>query len=114
MTTKEALTEARGLIEKGWTNRFLAVNRWGKHVNPTDILAVKWSARGAIQSSIGRKIDKFNKAWFIQYEIECFLNAIVSTAIGKSLQQYEDDPETTQSNILKIFDFAIERCDNDD
>ena len=111
MTTKEVLVKARALIAKGWTQGVFARDKNGWRVKPNDLRACQWCATGALLSAAkiphnlygGEEIVKINR----------ILNPIISYyGDYEGIGTFNDAEETTQADVLDVFDKAIARCDD--
>ena len=101
MTTKEVLIKAKSLIEQGWVQYVAARTKNGKYTYATDVEACKWCATGALMAAENK----------VSPNQDCLrlLNDICSTGVI----HFNDDPNTTQADIISLFDKAIKRCDNE-
>ena len=99
MTTKEVLVKARTLVEKGWTQGAFAKDDYGYIVKSTDPKACSWCATGAIQAVLPKNVP------FSDY------TALLTVPNGIVL--FNDNLNTTKEDVLKVFDKAIARCDDD-
>ena len=102
MTNKEVLISARGFIEKGWTQGAGARDKYECHVSAKDPDARSWCALGAL--------DAVNPDGYIRLlEIWAYLNSLVDTSCVDEFNDYED---TTQKDVLDLYDRAITACDD--
>ena len=96
MTTKEILQEAHSYIEKGWTQKAYARDAGGKPVDAKDPDACSWCAVGALQvanSEQGRLVELWR-----------FLDSFIDQPLSSG---FNDHPETTQDDVLNLFEKAI-------
>ena len=102
MTTKEVLIQARGFIERGWTQRASARAAEGYPVRSKSPSACEWCASGAIRAVLpnSRNIKEF---W------EYFFDLVKPHF---SLIEFNDDPKTTKEDVLALYDEAIAKCDD--
>ena len=102
MTTKEILTDARRLIEKGWTQFHFACDVNGMDVDPTNPNACGWCAMGAIWAVTGYDMTG-------TYMNTCrILNDLIDF---NSIFQFNDYAETTQDDVIALYDKAIASCE---
>ena len=100
MTTKEILTEARGFIERGWTQGICARDSDGEPVPAKDPSACEWCVVGAVWAALpeGRIISDYTDLLTGQAPYDVAL--------------FNDNEDTTKEDILKVFDEAIARCED--
>ena len=101
MTTKEVLVKAKALVEKGWTQEVSARDDYGYHVEPTDSNACYWCATGALQAVLPRNVLFSDYCDLLTREAPC------------DIILFNDDADTTKEDILKVYDEAIARCEDD-
>ena len=106
MKTKQILQEAHSLIEKGWTQKVFALDTNGKEIDPMSPGARCWCASGAVWKVVGNDAAE-------AYTSACSILDNLVCSNFNNVTEFNDCPETTQSDVLHIFEKAIERCDND-
>ena len=109
MTTRdvliEVLTEARSYIEKGWTQRSFARDEYGKPVDGRDPEACEWCAMGAIWKVVGYSgTEAYQEARDLIYSLVDFVDF-------NTVSQFNDHADTTQADVLALFDKAIKGID---
>lgn len=96
-TVIEVLTEARALVEQGWTQRAWARDRFGNAGMWDEPTACEWCLVGALASAgFG---SGYNSAWKILRELT-----------GDPLSAFNDAPGRTQAEVLDLLDRAIARA----
>ena len=103
MTTKDVLTQARALIEKGWTQDALARDAEGQDVYPKNSDACQWCATGAIWAVVG-----ISQAYLDAFDM---IDNLVRDNY-EDIGYFNDAPDTTQADVIKLFDEAIARCES--
>ena len=113
MTTKEILVKVRGLIERGWTQNASARNANGDRVAPTSRHACKWCATGALYA-IYETIPNWRDDPKTDETSDLVRAALPkrSNDFHKTIIGFNDADNTTQADILAVFDEAIARCDD--
>ena len=101
MTAKEVLVKARGLIEKGWTQKVGSRDIDGNVVFAKDSRASSWCASGAIWAVLPEDVLYSDYTDLLTRQALC------------DITQFNDDPNTTKNDILEIYDKAIERCEDE-
>lgn len=114
MKPSTVLRKARKVLQtRGWTKGELARNKYRHKVDPTSPSAVKFCAYGAIYNVLGIKdINKYSKTAETEQilEVAQFLSQSISIPAGYwwlSLDDYNDDDQTTAKNIDLLFERAI-------
>ena len=114
MTTKEVLTQARVLVEQGWTQKVCARNANGDRVATNDPDACMFCATGAVSAAIMKSAKnqdaKADEAFFGAVNL---LDNITLKCDSGCAENFNDHPKTTKEDILELFDKAIARCQND-
>lgn len=107
---KEVLVRARGLIEKGWTQRAFARTEEGVAVVTLDEKATCFCAIGAIRRA-AYELDGSKTASVAAENIvgEAILTVECLLPVGFDLPEFNDHRYTKQRNILDLFDNAVER-----
>ena len=106
MRTKEVLTNAKALIERGWTQGAFAYDTIGKVVDPTHSSACTWCIAGAVWRVVG-----FNANALDAYRNTCsILDNLVEF---NTVSEFNDHADTTQADVLSVFDEALARCEDD-
>lgn len=102
MTTRELLIATRALIERpgSWTKNSVARKPGGSKTTATDPNAVKWCAFGALRKVFSGP-DK--PTWGEAYIFLC-------DAAGIDLVAFNDAGVRTHSEVIAVFDRAIERA----
>ena len=104
MTNKEIFVNARGLIEKGWTQKAYARDANGDVVFPKDPNACEWCAMGALDAANPEGFRRFLELWNL---LDNFIDQPLSFT-------FNDVVNTTQKDVLDLYDRAIEGCHDDD
>lgn len=121
MNTIEVLVKARAVIEPEgtWAKNALAYDEYGHMVDSASPKAVCWCAEGAVEKVITEAAGPEATEETLSLdcsEIYTVLRKVISakniptkygTTLG-SVNGYNDHPETTHTDILKVFDDAIE------
>lgn len=108
MNAKAILEAARALVRKGWTRFARALDEDGNPVEPWSPRARRWSARGALEA-----------AWRMLAHPELALQALrratlALTAVVGDIDDWNDQPERTQSQVAAAFTKAIKLLDAED
>ena len=101
MTTKEILIQARGLVEQGWTQGAFARDVDNNPINALDTDACSWCVKGAMRCVIGYTISEAIDI------CEKLLYKSISSQFS-SVSQFNDYAGTTKSDVIELFDKAIE------
>ena len=102
MTDKQVLVRTRGLIERGWTQGTFARDAKEVDVDPTHFSACKWCAVGAVWKVVGFNArETYIDTCAILDEITEF----------NTVSEFNDHADTTQADMLAVFDEAIARCE---
>ena len=101
MTTQEILVKAKELIELGWTKDAPARKENGRFTYATDVEACAWCATGSLMAAENT----------ISPNQDCL--RLLKDICDTDLVSFNDDPNTTHSNVIAAFDEAIKRCQND-
>ena len=107
---KQILTEARALIEKGWTQGKLAKNVWGHQVRYDDPDACAFCSLGALRKAV----HKINPDLYPKLRHQLALAIGEDPSAGSEYYQvvrFNDAPGRTQAEVLAMFDKAINECD---
>jgi hypothetical protein len=95
-STKQILVEARELIARGWAQKHLATDAFGRKVLPWEPAAECWCSYGAIAFAVGDGVGIASAC------------AELRSAIGHGdIVPWNDAPERTQAEVLAAFDRAI-------
>jgi hypothetical protein len=98
------LQGARGKIEQGWCQKFLAVDGKGCPVDVDSPNAVAWCISGSL---VAVHVDSNAEVLSMIYWMICrALNE--RTEYRRSLPSYNDEAGRTKEDILSLFDRAIE------
>ena len=104
MTTKEILTQARVLVKQSWTQGAYARNSDGESVAAKDPTACSWCAVGAIKAANPDGYPRLCELW-----------DLFDNLVGRPLTiSFNDASDTTQEDVLSLYDRVIARCENDD
>lgn len=100
MNTHELLIAARKKIERPecWTKGQLARDMYGEQVPMSDVAACCWCGYGAIWSEArewSRALPEAEEA--------------LDMACGSHFPTWQDAPERTHAEVMKVFDIAIEK-----
>lgn len=97
----KVLVAARELLsdEKRWTRYDLAHDVDGVEIGPRSENAVCWCVMGAVH--------KFSPG--VAPGVGGALN-LVHNAVGGPIPEFNDDPETTHADVLRVLDVAIEKA----
>ena len=122
---KPILENARALIERGWTQCELAIDPSGVSCDPCDPSAFAWTILGALcegnRAYLG--CSRFAIFGFPIYVIQALENtAIIGGNMfrylnplpkkpGILLHKWNSDKERKKSDVLSLFDSAIENCE---
>lgn len=98
--TRAVLVAARALIERGWTQRAAARNEAGLPVSYRSETATCWCLSGALRVSSNGS----DQRWL---DVLAFMRTMTPR---HSVVAFNDDPDTSQSDVLALFDRAIERA----
>lgn len=116
MTLQEAklshLREARKLyrkaktfIKRGWCKYADALNESNFSVDPSNPVACKWCASGAMEAAAGLKIYNGDSI--------SFANDVLNSLTGKkhcfNYIRFNDADKTTQAQVLRLFDRGINK-----
>ena len=115
----EILTEARTLIEKGWTQGKYARDADGNPISEKDPNACEWCALGAVYAAAGLDLDSYiigngNIEVDIALKSLCFTipHIEVDNDTGfyptTEISEFNDNKETTQNTIFSWFTRAID------
>lgn len=112
MTTLEMLIGARARVSLGWVQGISAVSADGQQVSPASLKATNWCAFGAIVAETGGLPDGDSAvlqalaaalpAWRLASDGSCASSRGV-------VVHYNDDPRTSQTDVLALYDRAINR-----
>ena len=97
---KQTLIDARALIEKGWTQGYLAANPKGKQVPPEDPEACAFCMIGAMVRASHDSEVSLNELRRAKTQLHGF----------GSLADFNDTTGRTKAEILEVFDRAIEQA----
>lgn len=107
MTTLELLKDARDRIAKGWTQSASARLANGRAVNPHNPHAVSFCASGALGAN--PNFDWLAVDRLVVDELVAALPEGTQFSFGmNAVTYYNDDPETTQDDVLALYDRAIQ------
>ncbi len=100
MTPREILIAARAVLSgpKAWTKKAFARNTYGVRIRPTAVSATCFCMIGAIDHVAPTGPEKFDA----KRELTCAIPG------GRAVTDFNDDPRTTQADVLAVFDRAIE------
>jgi hypothetical protein len=112
LTAAAMVTEARGLVVRGWCQGTHARDRRGLEVPAWSDDARSWSLLGALLASWQRHDADALEADVISHLVEAealggateVLGEVVGTA---SLEQWNDDPRRKQADVLEALDRAL-------
>ena len=90
------------ILERGWCQRFSAVDENGYEVQPEDCVAVKHCISGALKAS--RFFHRITKDQ--SYKIVNKLDDIVEQYGYATYVDYNDSETTTKNNVVKIVQYA--------
>jgi len=96
----EALKEARALIANGWTQGCPARDANGTDVNSLDPSAVSFCIYGACYRASQSRSD----------DVYRLTGSVLQKLCTGAPSVWNDAPERTQSEVLALFDRAIERA----
>ena len=112
MRIVEVLRYAKKLIERGWCQKWSAVDHEKRPVDPWDDNACEWCATGAIRAAAYRidgNISEYNKTNFLT---QCYIAVERATCHPGRLVRWNDEPLRTQHEVLSAFSKAITREEN--
>lgn len=98
----EVLRAARERVAEGWTQGAMARDERGEETEPTESEAVCYCALGALES-----IDRGSRsvgAFVLRLALPRF---VLGCAPDSMVANFNDDPATTQADVLALFDRAI-------
>jgi hypothetical protein len=101
---KEVLAKAKELVEKGWTQRYFAVDADGDEVCWDSKFACKFCAMGALYRASGR----------LGYGTDVAIAArgiVINLIPGTILGAWNDLPGRTQEQVVNLLDVAIGRLE---
>ena len=103
-TIQDCLSDARKLIEKpeNWTKGAHARDAAGESVDYDSLAALSFCASGALE-----KVHKDYGSVIWTKAYSALLKSIPNEYLD--VADYNDDPETTHEDILRLFDIAINR-----
>lgn len=105
MTTKELLIAARRRIANGWTKDESARDANGNPVGVHHPCAVSFCLFGAIRAAARTQSDMS-----ALYALgKALPNPPYRNYVVSKLTKFNDDPDTTQDDVLALYDRAIER-----
>jgi hypothetical protein len=97
------LTRARELIEKGYCKGLYAVNKKGRTVSVSSRAACAWCLEGAAyQAEIEHAVTRGHPQLIPLLE-----SHLPQEHRGKTVSAWNDEPTTTQSDVLALLDRAI-------
>lgn len=100
VTVSAFLTEVRSLIQKGWCQNMAAQDQYGQMINSSDPLACAWCISGAylhVMRCHHPDVSAVGPAW----------SALKDQAPNGHVIHYNDNPNTTQADMLSLVDRAI-------
>lgn len=98
MTTLELLTRARGIVARAWTKGYYAYNSGGRTCMAMAEDAVRWCAAGALDRAGGTYPTGLDA---VEYLVKAM------PAGFTDIPDYNDQPTTTQADVVAWFDRAI-------
>ena len=115
-TAAAMLTEARGLLLKGWSKCAQARDVRGHVVNAWSDEAASWSLVGALLASWHRHDDRLD-ADFVAHSAEARAltdaTDVLSRATGTlAIDPWNDAPERRRGNVIAAVDRALALLDN--
>jgi len=102
MTVVALLRAARRRIVKGWTKGADARDRYDQRVNPSDVDAVKWCARGAIT---GFSNDRLHQRAMKLLDDACPNDP--HDVVQMDIIEFNDSVAKRKSQVLAVYDKAI-------
>ena len=115
-TAAAMLTEARGLLLRGWSKCAQARDVRGHVVNAWSDEAASWSLVGALLASWHRHDDRLD-ADFVAHSVEAQALAdatdVLSRATGTlAIDPWNDAPERNRSDVIDAVDRALALLDH--
>lgn len=111
MTPIEVLKAVRKLIEdpKNWIKGNWATNGRGRVTPSASPKAKRWDLAGAF-NQVNSKLTKEDlSAWFYARQ---FVRAVIFAEFGDyEIIEFNDDPEVTHAQVLKIIDLAVDQME---
>jgi hypothetical protein len=112
LTAAAMITEARGLVVRGWCQGTHARDRRGLEVPAWSSEARSWSLLGALLASWQHHEadtrDSDVVAHLADAEALGGATKVLGEAVGAaSLEQWNDEPQRTQADVLEAFDRAL-------
>jgi len=101
---KRLLLEARGLVERGWTQHADAHNERGEVVKSWSPDAVRWSLLGALVASFERISSASDGPAIAHLARAC--TGLADTLDADSLEEWNDEPERRKADVLAALDAA--------
>ena len=102
---KRLLLEARGLVERGWTQHADAHNERGEVVKSWSPDAVRWSLLGALVASFERISSAADDSPAIAHLARA-CTGLADTVDADSLEEWNDEPGRRQADVLRALDAA--------
>lgn len=96
------LRQARSFIERGWTQRYYAVDEHGEKAWACGSDAARWCIRGAVIASAAERED-----FTIRHKVYSYLVQGSGNEHEDSITSWNDDPNRTKEEVLAAFDRAI-------
>ena len=121
MKTKEILEHARALVDEGWTQGAYARDEIGSALFHDDPAACKWCAIGAVYAAskctfdpiMDAPCEKTKSLEEALYKLTSSIPPIAGLKTVYEISDYNDHPETTKKDILKLYNEAIRRCEDE-
>ena len=112
LTAAAMVTEARGLVARGWCQGTHARDRRGINVAAWSSEARSWSLLGALLATWHRHeadaLDADIVAHLAEAEALGGATQVLGEAVGTaSLEQWNDHPQRTAADVLKALDRAL-------
>lgn len=106
MTTKEVLEQSLLKIRQGWTKYGLATNWAGLGTYARSPEAASWCGFGAVHAVVGDYGAAMSPALELLYQ--ALPEHKRRGAPADALTRYNDRPDTTQEDMIKLFERAID------
>lgn len=103
LAAEQMLVDAYELVLSGWCQRGLAQDEYGRPAEPASVFARRWSASGAIER-VWRRWPEGEADAVAAFERA---NLALAAAVQGVPQQWNDDPDRHQSQVLDALAEAI-------
>jgi hypothetical protein len=110
------LSEARGLLLRGWSRAAQARDRTGSEVPAWSENARSWSLLGALLASWHRQHGETTELDFVAHGFDARALGDATEALGDvtgtaSIERWNDDPHRSLAEVIETVDRAVELLD---